>query len=687
MHEKNTRPAALGQTINRWVQCPTCAAQLPSSTKFCPHDSTPLFDSQYEPVVPNYKIIKLLGSGGMGDVYEAEHLVLRKRVAIKTLKAHLQDSNAYMRFQSEAQAAGRLKHPNIVGVYDCGISQTGEPYMVMDKVVGATLSQLLETEGTLKVEESLDIVLQICEGVRCAHDNGILHRDLKPSNVILEVDGGKVTARVLDFGIAKILSNEGPTMNLTRTGELFGTPSYMSPEQSNGEKVDQRSDIYSIGCILYEVLTGQPPFIGKSAMEVMIKHMTEAPLPLSEAALKKFPPGLESIVARAIAKKPAERFGTISELINAIKDFQNGVVSPAVENNRAAPGKPKLKDPVFLTSLVGGVLSLILVVGLVAWCLSSEQKAVVATSDVQSSTPIAGSHESEAVKPEVVSSADTHLPHDAQVTKSTTASGADDEEFKRYLIDHPFQPKLAPGLREITNAALPGLTNRPNLEVLDLDGCQEITDDGLAYLSNSKNLSELKLPGCSQITEKGLKHIANLPSLHLLNLAHTAVGDDVLKVVGKLPLFHLDLSHTKITDKAFDSINPNSPITVLHLKDTKVTDQGLDRIARLKHLLTLNLDGCLAVGDVGLKHLCKSDIDQLSLRKTAVSDKGIDYLAQMKKLRHLYLDETQIDASGLKRLASLDRLTLLQVSGSNGITQADVHDFREHSHCSIKFTP
>jgi serine/threonine-protein kinase len=286
--------------------------------------STPFFKNQYEPIIPNYRIIKLLGSGGMGDVYEAEHLVLRKRVAIKTMKAHLQDSKALMRFRSEAQAAGRIKHPNIVNVFDCGVSEVGEPYMIMDKVEGATLSQLLASEGTLKIDEALGIILQVCEGVRCAHDNGILHRDLKPSNVILEVEGSTVTAKVLDFGIAKILSDDGPTLNLTRTGELFGSPSYMSPEQSNGEQFSQCSDVYSIGCILYEILTGQPPFIGKTAMEVMIKHMTEAPLPLSQAGLKQFPAALEALVGRAIAKKPSERFSSMSEFIKAIHDFPAG---------------------------------------------------------------------------------------------------------------------------------------------------------------------------------------------------------------------------------------------------------------------------------------------------------------------------------------------------------------------------
>jgi serine/threonine-protein kinase len=204
--------------------CPTCGLAVAATTRFCPNDATPINNLELARAVPGYQFIKLLGSGGVGDVYEAEHLVLRKRVAIKTLKSHLIETSAFMRFQTEARAASSLKHPNIVGVYDCGVSETGEPYMIMDLVKGETLAQLIKRRGALSIDDSINLLSQICAGVVCAHEKGILHRDLKPSNVMLEQVGDTRVARVLDFGIAKLLETDDLVSHMTRTGELIGTP-------------------------------------------------------------------------------------------------------------------------------------------------------------------------------------------------------------------------------------------------------------------------------------------------------------------------------------------------------------------------------------------------------------------------------------------------------------------------------
>jgi serine/threonine protein kinase len=679
MQENEKQRVAIDLTMEQFVECSTCHEKVAASHRFCPTDSTPLFRSQHQPEIPNYKIIKLLGSGGMGDVYEAEHVVLKKRVAIKTLKAHLNDSKAFLRFQAEAQATARLKHPNIVSVYDCGVSQAGEPYMVMDKVEGTTLAQLLETKGAMEVEQGLNIVLQVCQGVRCAHENGILHRDLKPGNVILETEGEKFSARVLDFGIAKILENEGSAANLTRTGELLGTPAYMSPEQANGEKVDQRSDIYSVGCILYEVLTGQPPFIGKTAIEVMIKHMNESALPLSQAALREFPAGLEAIVVRALAKKPADRFASVQEMINAFENFLNGINEPLVATVGGAVKVVK-KDPLVSLYIFGGCSCSVILIGLILWSLSSEQKSAVIGQSLQTS------HNERSVNNKADPQPVSNEANPSLELRAFSHDNLDNDQFKSYLsknrLSKEISAKDCPG---ITDEVLKDVANCPNLGLLDLTDCSNITDDGLAALSQSRGLAVLKLHKCKKITTKGIAHLLRLPILFTLDTSFTNIDDGIFKILKTSRAHNVDLSHTKITDNALNAIGDK--YENLDFKGTEITDSGLKKIAKLGRLKKLSLIKCDGITDTGIKSLIGMNLDQLWLDQTQITDAALNSIFQMKKLVNLSLRETQIDARGLVRLAAFKQLETLDVSKCPGINKSDIDDFRKNSHCKISWVP
>ena len=208
-----------------------------------------------EIIFERWKIIERLGEGGMASVYKAHHLILDKVVAIKFLHRHLcSNPNSLRRFQQEGQAAGRLDHPNVIKVQDCAVTDDGRVFLVMDYLQGHSLSDKLKQDGPLSAEGALDLFIAVAEGLKHAHSNGVLHRDLKPSNVMV-TDENEI--KIVDFGIAKVLRDDGqPSLqNLTKTGEIFGSPSYMSPEQCLGQTVDARSDIYSMGCLMYEVLT------------------------------------------------------------------------------------------------------------------------------------------------------------------------------------------------------------------------------------------------------------------------------------------------------------------------------------------------------------------------------------------------------------------------------------------------
>lgn len=262
-----------------------------------------------------FRIIRSLGQGGMGQVFEAQHLYIDKRVALKLLRPEITTSaEAVGRFQREAMAASTIGHENIVRIDDFGRLPDGRVYLTMEYLDGESLSALL-LRGPLPLPNVLDITIQICRGLAAAHAKGIVHRDMKADNVFLCRPDGRVA--ILDFGIAKIGAHG--SSNLTKTGAVFGTPNYMSPEQAMGQPVDHRADIYSLGVMLYEMLTGVVPFEAESFMGVLTRHITETPArPRDRAPDRDIPPDLEEVVLRAMAKKPDERFPDAESLSAAL---------------------------------------------------------------------------------------------------------------------------------------------------------------------------------------------------------------------------------------------------------------------------------------------------------------------------------------------------------------------------------
>ncbi|HEY9732271.1 MAG TPA: serine/threonine-protein kinase [Drouetiella sp.] len=266
-----------------------------------------------------YEIKKTLGAGGMSTVYLANHVLMNKLMAVKLLHDHLStDVSAVQRFQREAQTVTLLSHPNILAVHDFGLSPDGVAYLVMDYIDGASLQEYIALKKTIHWQKACQFFLQICSGLQHAHVKGVVHRDLKPGNIMMtRGEDHSYMLKIVDFGLAKICGDDS-AQRLTQTGEIFGSPLYMSPEQCQGGMLDHRSDIYAMGIIMYETITGQPPFRGKSIVETFQKQIIEPPPPIPEALA--VPAKLANIIYQSLAKDADDRPQSASEISEVIQE-------------------------------------------------------------------------------------------------------------------------------------------------------------------------------------------------------------------------------------------------------------------------------------------------------------------------------------------------------------------------------
>jgi serine/threonine-protein kinase len=307
--------------------CLACGQTFTDVTR-CPKDGNPLVmikrkDSMIGQVLGGcYEVQALLGRGGMSTVYKGRHTMMNRLVALKVLSSH--DPYSLKRFHMEAQLAASLSHANIIIVYDFGLAKDGEAFLAMDYIAGKTLAETVASGGPMDYKRAIPMFEQACDALAYAHNKGVIHRDLKPSNfLIASGPAGEDVIKLLDFGIAKQLEPGENYQTLTATGQVFGSPLYMSPEQCMGLKLDPRADVYSLGCVMYEVLTGRPPFIGKTPLDTMQMHVHEDAKPPSRAeSLPVMPERLEEIILKAVERDIEQRYQSITELWNDLKELE-----------------------------------------------------------------------------------------------------------------------------------------------------------------------------------------------------------------------------------------------------------------------------------------------------------------------------------------------------------------------------
>ena len=354
------------------MKCPKCKTENTSDSEFCKKCATPLPSSEDISAIPTkalkipikeltrgstftgrYEIIEELGEGGMGKVYRVEDTKLKQEIALKLITPEIAlDKKTIERFRNELKTARKIHHKNVCGMYDLG-EEKGTHYITMEYVRGEDLKRLIRKIGQLGAGQTIPIAKHICEGLEEAHRLGVIHRDLKPQNIMVDEEGN---ARILDFGIARSLEAKG----ITDAGVMIGTPEYLSPEQVEGKETDQRSDIYSLGVILYEMITGRLPFEGDTPLSIALKHKTEEPLEPRKFNAQ-IPENLSRVILRCMEKDREKRYQRIEELLSELSKIEKGIPTSERMIPKRKPKKEKIGEIKWKRPIIYGIMAIIII--------------------------------------------------------------------------------------------------------------------------------------------------------------------------------------------------------------------------------------------------------------------------------------------------------------------------------------
>jgi serine/threonine protein kinase len=567
-----------------------------------------------------YKDFERIGEGGTAVVYKAHDVRLLRTVAIKTMSISRMTPEMVLRFQHEARAASKLQHPNLITVLDFGLTDNSRPYLVMDFVEGKSLEDLLHERDFLSIPETVSIILEVCRGMAFAHKNGVVHRDLKPSNILL-LDKPDTDARVkvVDFGIAKLSNPElsdSVSSSLvhdsteeaaqkrvalervkqgeskSRTGELMGSPFYMSPEQIRGEEVDERTDIYALGCIMFRALSGMAPFEGETHLETYSLHLNELPPLIVDPVL---PAELHALIDQCLAKNPKDRPASMNAVADSLRQMFK--TTPEATSRKTDDLDKRVARRSFYAIVAVGLV----LVGLTVW--ANLRKPAETKTDA------------------TVAAADSEPKESSQWSLQKATNGAEHWQAVPYATDADVD--------YIVQAKVPNISLHRN---------QKITNDGLRKLIDAP-VTDLDLSN-TQFDDSAIPILARMTGLRCLNLEGTRINDKSLEGLAPLVnLERLDLDQLDtITDKGLDTIIKQWPnITYLNLAKTSVKEPGLLRLQELHNLRGLELAE-LKLTDSVMKTLIGLDnIWELNLNHSMFERKWVHEFPKMKGLRLLIM--------------------------------------------------
>jgi len=634
-----------------------------------------------------YRIDKRIGQGGMGEVYLAEHIALAKKCALKVIPPEQVTDVGWQRFQTEAKAVARLDHVNLVKVSDLGIHEGCLPFYAMEYVDGETMADILIRDKTLPLQTTLEIFMQLCDGLDYAHRNSIVHRDLKPANIMLSKGhGSKYSVKVLDFGLAKLTQQDKNKQSLTAVGEIFGSPFYMSPEQCGGEKIDNRSDIYSLGCTMFECLTGRPPFVGRLAAAIVYSHQeAEAPSLESVVGPKHFPEALEVVMAKLLRKQPHERYQTMAELRSDLEKISRGenvqpiymsrtkdaaaelsssrgmkIVNPAAIGEEGAEGdegeyddeeedyaKTHKPNPL-VWSLVG-----LLLVGLAGayWYYSQNKQTVAKVTPVLASEPadlkklgkegteVFGAMNDTKVFSTIDDDLTTAPPSVNDTAPFTTIVEQKGQRFRRFKFP------LDVSIGQIRSAAnLLAVSARGQIEFHEKDPVYFIPDGILAKYPNY-----LKRFRDGDVYSISIASFDN--SIELLKAAGIVPGVQRLSVYRCLTMTVEGLKGIEAYDSLLD----------LDCTFNKIDVSGLATLPRLNDLRILRLSGEKNIGPVIKAVAHSTNLNELQLDSCKVDEETVSIISKLPNLTKLSLSNTPLTDKDLAVLSNCNKLVLLAI--------------------------
>lgn len=593
-----------------------------------------------------YSVLSELGSGGMGIVLKAQDANLNKLVAIKILNKEFidQDPKYLQRFQNEAKAAGKLKNPGLITVLDFGVTEDNFPYLVMDLYEGKTLKDLISEEGKLSLSNTLAILSQITLAMDHAHNNFVIHRDLKPANLLIVENDGEESIKVVDFGIAKAFETKGEMQLLTQSGDLLGTPTYMSPEQISGDKISELTDVYSLGCIVFECLTGEVPFSGETAMETMNLHLTKAPLSISEFG--NFPNSLIGLVAKMLEKNPQERIKSMAEINSEVASILDNIDENTEKVNDIEMQNGKAdSQSVFMI-----LASLILFVSVAATILGVLFYNVDNQNVEKKNKPLVD---------DVFDS-----PFDAKMPLP---------QFRRYIASEKRKQAGCNLKNFILDKEMMVEVSKLGFYSLKLDGAKILYPESFNLLANDKT-GAIVLNRAKNVDDSIISQLSSFKNLKVLGISDTDITKEgVVEILNSIKLQNIELDKLDIDDSVLSVISENQKqLEKLQIQYcNQITDNGIENLKDIKGLLVLDITGCYLVTDKSMKTIADnfSLFQLLVAGDSLISDTGVGYL-KMKTLKKLDISGCEkVTIKSLKKIAADLDLVELIASGDYMFTQ------------------
>lgn len=627
----------------------------------------------------DYELLERLGRGGMATVYRAREHALNRIVAIKVLAKDLSQSDAHVsRFTREAQAMAQLDHPNIVAVHTTG-SIEGRPFIAMEYIGGGTLLELIQREAPLPQARALSVIRAIAHALITAHAAGVIHRDIKPQNILID---DKEQIKVADFGLAKV---SDASTQLTLDGTALGTPRYMSPEQCSGGQVDGRTDVYSLGIVLFELLTKRPAFSAESALAMMNKIAKE-PLPHLTSINRSATPILEEFVIRMTAKNPQQRYAACELVLRdcdniekgktLIADFNDSSLASSLHDD-AAPFASVSKGPTIAPSRLAFLHSrylwivaalTVIVIGAV-WFSSTENSILPAPSADQFPSGPFGQRILNFPKDRSVGEVYSRPwsdYYDSNIPRLAAAQGRVVVPAGHFAVYKP------------NRAAMSDWTFLKSIGTTDLDGLDftsaPILDADYKMIRRFPTLRVLRLGGTVN-SGVALRHIEHMTRMRHLDLTTVSVHDDDLEHLSKMiDLRVLRLDRTPITGEGLRYLEDLEKLEELNLDFSNVNDDAMKHLENLKSLTALSLVLQKPLTDAGVAHLAGlTNMRLLIFAQHAeatdkITDKGLTHLRGMTQLRYLHLAATQITDDGVASISHLKNLDTLYLSTIDDIT-------------------